>query len=106
MKAVVQEDRTGCAVACVAALTARSYASVKRDAAKLGIEVSDPKLWSETQHIRRLLSHYGFSAGEKETFVDWTDLPDRALLAIKWHIEPTGPAWHWVIFARDEKRAV
>jgi len=28
-------------------------------------------------------------------------LPDRALLAIKWHLEKDIPYWHWVVFVRD-----
>jgi hypothetical protein len=32
-------------------------------------------------------------------------LPNQALLAIKWHVEKTGPAWHWVVFVREGPRA-
>jgi hypothetical protein len=103
MKAVVQEDRTGCAIASVAALTGQSYVSVKRAAAKLGISVNDPTLWSDPQPMRTLLASCGLTAGRKEEpFRSWADLPSRALLAIKWHREKSGPAWHWVVFARNE----
>jgi ABC-type bacteriocin/lantibiotic exporter with double-glycine peptidase domain len=102
MKPVVQQDRTGCALASVAAITGASYLRIKKEAATLGIHVSDPKLWSDTQHVRRLLTHLGIDAGENEQpFVSWEMLPARALLAIKWHEEKAGPAWHWVVFARD-----
>jgi hypothetical protein len=102
MTPVVQRDCTGCGIASAAALTTRSYTAVKKDAAKLGIAVSDARLWSDTKHVRRLLAHYGISVGRhEENFVSWQALPDRALLAIKWHREKTGPAWHWVVFARD-----
>lgn len=103
MKPVVQEDATGCGIASVAAITGRSYQTVKRAAATLGIEVSDPLLWSDTAPVRRLLAHFRITAGRsEEKFASWDRLPDRALLAIKWHREKTGPAWHWVVFARDE----
>jgi hypothetical protein len=101
MKAVVQEDRTGCAIASVATLTGQSYSSVKKAAATLGISVDDPTLWSDPQPMRTLLASCGITAGRKEEpFRSWRDLPARALLAIKWHREKSGPAWHWVVFAR------
>jgi len=101
MKPVIQQDRTGCGIASVAALAGRTYAAVKQEAAQLGIAVSDARLWSDTRHIRRLLAHFGIPAGRQEDFVSWSSLPDRALLAIKWHREKHGPAWHWVVFVRD-----
>lgn len=102
MKAVVQQDRTGCGIASVAALTGQSYAAVKKAATRLGIGVSDPTLWHDTAHVRRLLAHFQLPAGKtEEKFTSWRALPDCALLAIKWHREKTGPAWHWVVFVRD-----
>jgi len=103
MKAVVQEDRTGCGIASIAALTGQSYAAAKAAAAKLGILVEDPKLWSDTRLMRKLLAFFGIGAGRKEEpFRSWDELPVRALLAIKWHREKTGAAWHWVVFVREE----
>ena len=103
MKPVVQEDRTGCAIASIAALTQEKYQAVRRAAKELGISVDDSQLWTDTGHVRKLLARYGVRAGAKEEpFRSWAGLPDRALLAIKWHREKSGPAWHWVVFARDE----
>jgi hypothetical protein len=102
MKPVIQQDRTGCGIASVAALTNQTYAVVKKTAAGLGIAVNYSSLWSDTAHIRRLLAHFSISVGKREEdFVSWSALPDCALLAIKWHRDKTGPAWHWVVFVRD-----
>ncbi len=101
MTPVIQQDRTGCAIACVAALAGQTYSAVKQEAAQLGIAVSDARLWSDTWHVRRLLAHFGIPAGRQQDFVSWDSLPDHALLAIKWHREKDGPAWHWVVFVRD-----
>lgn len=102
MRPVVQQDRTGCAIASVAVLADESYRTVKQAAAALGIQVADAQLWSDTRHMRRLLARFQIEAGgAEEPFVAWDRLPDTALLAIKWHREKTGPAWHWVVFARD-----
>lgn len=107
MRAVVQEDRTGCGVACVAAITNQKYTDVKRAAAYLGVSVENPKLWSDTQAVRKLLASFGISVGQKEEpFCAWDLLPTRALLAIKWHREKAGPAWHWVVFERSKSGSV
>lgn len=102
VKAVAQHDRTGCGIASVAALAGQSYATVKRAAAALGIAVTDASLWSDTAPVRRLLACFGLSAGKATVFRSWRALPDLALLAIKWHRGKTGPAWHWVVFVRDD----
>lgn len=62
MQAVVQEDLTGCGIASVAVLAGQSYQQVRRVAGELGIDVQDPRLWSGTVHVRRLLGHYGIRA--------------------------------------------
>lgn len=103
MKAVIQEDRTGCAIACVAALARQTYPNVKDAATKLGIDVRDSRLWTSTRHMRTLLKRFGFVAGRvEEPFVSWDELPNRALLAIKWKRDAIGGAWHWVVFIREK----
>jgi hypothetical protein len=68
----------------------------------MGIFADDESLWSETAHVRKLLNHFGISAGYRETpFRSWESLPDLALLAIKWRLEHGRPYWHWVVFVRE-----
>ena len=45
MKPVIQEETTGCAVACSAALAGISYKSAKSIANNLGIYATDNQLW-------------------------------------------------------------
>ena len=102
MRPVVQQDRTGCAIASVAAIVGESYRAVKQTAAGLGIDVRDAKLWRDTRPVRQLLASYRVTVARKQTpFTSWAALPSCALLAIKWHRERTGPAWHWVVFVRE-----
>jgi hypothetical protein len=101
MNPVVQQDRTGCGIASVAVLAHENYRTVKTAAAELGIAVTDPKLWSDTRPVRRLLARFRLAARKEKPFTSWTSLPDCALLAIKWYREKAGPAWHWVVFVRD-----
>jgi len=102
VKPVVQLERTGCGIASVAALAGVSYGEAKRVANGMGIFANDAGLWSQTNHVRRLLRHYRFRASERAMpFVSWSSLPDRALLAIKWRHEKGAAFWHWVVFVRD-----
>ena len=104
MNPVVQDERTGCGIASVAALAGVSYARAKAQAARLGISAEDPKLWSDTKYVRTLLGEFGLStSGKQRKFHSWERLPDLALLAIKWHLEKGKPYWHWVVFVREEE---
>ena len=104
MKPIVQEERTGCGIASVAALAGVSYARVKAQAARLGICAEDPRLWSDTTYVRILLAERGMSVSREEhKFVSWQALPERSLLAIKWHREKGKPCWHWVVFVREKE---
>lgn len=102
MKAVVQEEETGCGIAAVATIARQSYANTKIKANALGIFAEDEKLFSETSHVRKLLGDYGIQVADKELAFDaWEKLPDLALLAIKYHEEEGIPFWHWVVFSRE-----
>lgn len=106
MKAVVQREKTGCGIASVAALAGVGYGRAKAEANRLGIFAEDPRLWSDPGYVRTLLRRFGISvAREERKFVSWEKLPDRALLAVKWHREKGKPFWHWVVFARENGSA-
>lgn len=105
MEPVVQEETTGCGIAATAALADVSYAEAKRKANGLGIYAADTALWSETEHVRKLLREFGISVSPKETpFESWERLPDQALMAIKWRMEQGKPFWHWVVFVSSGGR--
>ncbi len=75
-------------------------------ASVLGIHASDTSLWSDTEYVRTLLREFGISASPQEKpFESWEQLPDKALLAIKWRIEQGKPFWHWVLFVRENGEA-
>lgn len=104
IQAVVQEERTGCGIASVAAIAGVSYGEAAALAASLGIHASDASLWSDTASVRRLLAAYGLAAWPREIpFSSWQELPACALLAIKWRLLAGMPHWHWVVFVRDRQ---
>ena len=102
MKPVVQEEKTGCAIASSAAIAGVSYKEARKNAHSIGMYAEDSNLWSETNFIRKLIKKFGIKTGKKEIpFTGWESLPNCALLSIKWHIERGKPHWHWVVFVRE-----
>jgi len=83
---VLQEDSTGCGLACVATVAGVRYQEVKKVAGQLGIEVLDSRLWSDPTYVRTLLKHFGIAtSSHTQLFSSWDTIPPLALLAIKWH---------------------
>ena len=106
MRAVVQEERTGCGIACAAAIAGISYQEAKQRAGDLGICSADQALWSDSEYVCRLLADLGWDTGREELpFTGWDSLPDRALLAIRWRMVQAKPFWHWVVFVREDGKA-
>ena len=102
LKPVVQEEKTGCGIACVATLAGITYSSSKKVANRQGIYADDSNLWSNTEYVKRLCASLNIRvAAKKAPFKSWKSLPDYALLAIKWHIESGTPFWHWTVFVRE-----
>lgn len=107
MEPVIQEETTGCGLACVATIAGTSYATIKEMANRMGIFAEDHRLYSDTAYVRTLLASFGFRTSEQEApFVSWATLPELALLATKWHLENDKPYWHWVVYCRHHDQPV
>jgi hypothetical protein len=105
VKPVIQEEKTGCAIACAAAIAGKTYQETRKIANGMGIYANDSDMWSKTNLVRKLLAELRIkTASRKKPFVTWESLPNCALLSIKWHLESGKPFWHWVIFVREKGR--
>ena len=99
----MQEQRTGCGIAAVAAIAGVNYGKARAVAASVGISAHDPRLWSETERVRRLAAAFRIEISRKiQPFRSWHHLPDCALLATKWHLNERRPFWHWAVFVREQ----
>ena len=106
MKPVVQEEKTGCAIACSATIAGVSYKEARKIANSIGMYAQDSALWSKTNFIRKLLKEFGIKTGKKEIpFANWESLPNCALLSIRSHIEHGKPHRHWVVFVRESGKS-
>jgi hypothetical protein len=101
LKSVIQEETSGCGIASVANILGKTYPEMKAIANAMGIYAEDKSLWSNTQYVRKMLSHAGAEISPAEhPFESWSMLPDLALLPIKHHQEGGKNVWHWVVFKR------
>ena len=101
LEPVIQDETTGCGIASVANILGKSYSEMKAIANSMGIYAEDPSLWSDTQHVRQMLSSAGVATSPDEIpFQSWEKLPDLALLSIKYHQKGNNNFWHWVVFMR------
>lgn len=101
LKCVIQEEPTGCGIASVANILGKTYSEMKATANAMGIYAEDKSLWSDTQFVRKMLSHAGIEMSTNEIpFESWRALPDLALLSIKFHQKEGKNFWHWVVFKR------
>ena len=106
MKAVIQEETTGCGIASVANILGKTYSEMREIANGMGIFASDKLLWSETQYVRDMLFASGIETSDDEIpFESWDALPDLALLSIKHHQEDGKNFWHWVVFKRIDGKS-
>lgn len=83
LKPVIQEEATGCGIASVANILGKTYPEMKAAANALGIYAEDQSLWSDTQYVRRMLSHMGV-----ETSPDEIPL-NRGMHCLIWHYCPS-----------------
>ena len=98
---VIQEDETGCGIACVAMLSKRPYAQVKSLANELNIDVSNTELYTDTAYVRQLLEVHKVKADATEQpFESWDTLPEKCLLALRISEEENAEGWHWTVFER------
>lgn len=74
---------------------------------KMGIHADDKRLYTTIEPMRHLLAELGVRGADSVSpFERWGQLPNRCLLATKWHIEAELPHWHWVVFWRDGSESV
>jgi len=106
LKPILQEEATGCGIASVASILGKTYQEMRIIANGMGIYAEDKSLWSDTQHVRKMLAKAGVKTSAEEIpFESWRGLPDLALLSIKHHQEDGKNFWHWVVFKREGSRS-
>lgn len=97
-KIVVQEDTTGCGIACAAMLAGKTYHAAKKRAKGLGLFPDDRTLYSDICDLRPLLESYNIRLGKKVPFRNWKEVPSPAIVAIKYRDGVDASSWHFAVF--------
>lgn len=111
MKRIIQKDRSGCGIACVAMITNKTYESVRDVAIEKGFRRKEhirmvkkqggkEPLFTSTNDLRKLAEYFGvvINCKKRKKFKSWEDLPNTAIMAVKWNKKKD--LWHWVVFKR------
>ncbi|WP_308318795.1 cysteine peptidase family C39 domain-containing protein, partial [Vibrio metschnikovii] len=101
MRRVVQQDRTGCGLACIAILAGTEYSNVKDRALDLFNLESSDEFYTNASELQKLGQEFNLNVGAKRrVFKGFNALPDLAILAINYR--ENEDTWHWVVYCRDE----
>lgn len=96
MKRVVQDDPTGCGLACVAQMTGATYSEVFNIAVKILAFEHDGTFYTTIFDLRLLLSDFGYTLSRNMTFKSYDSISPLAIL----EIERSGDHNHWVVLVK------
>ena len=105
IKLVLQEDPSGCGIACLAIILGCSYSRAKSLA--FGATYPGYDFRTTTKDLVRVLRSQGASVHDRLTRSsgNWSDLPDLCIVKIvEGGCAPRD--WHWVVFARGVRGSV
>ncbi len=99
-KRVIQDDSTGCGLACVAMLSGYSYAHVRKKAIEKKILQTNGDFYTNFSDIRNLLIEFKITAGERKLKRQWKNLPLKSIVEINFNKDTKN--WHWVVCINEE----
>jgi ABC-type bacteriocin/lantibiotic exporter with double-glycine peptidase domain len=100
MKHIMQDNNTGCGLACIAMLTGNSYEDVRDKIIAEGIKKSPEKLYTNFKELVRIGEMFGLKLKYKRKPGQWSDIKGRAIVATDYHANKK--YWHWVVFENVE----
>jgi len=96
MKRIVQENGTGCGIACAAMIAGTSYARAKRVALQEGVVDERPPYYTTSADLVRLLAALGARAERPRKVVRWPSVSGLSIVGIGYN--RTSDTWHWVVY--------
>jgi len=96
MERIIQEDATGCGLACVAMVAETTYAEVRQVAVEsLGFDTAGP-FYTFNYDLRYMLAEYGYGLSRCTSFKSYAPIGPLSIL----EIERTGKNNHWVLLVK------
>ncbi|MFA6179952.1 MAG: cysteine peptidase family C39 domain-containing protein [Candidatus Methylopumilus sp.] len=105
MKQVIQEDSTGCGLACVAMIVGTRYKTIKKQAHELLHDWSfgSRSFYTEAMHLKTLLKAHSIEYGNYRWTDNWLQIKaELAIAAI--NLQKKGN-WHGVVFKQQANDA-
>ncbi|NML29020.1 cysteine peptidase family C39 domain-containing protein [Zoogloea dura] len=105
MKRVIQEDSTGCGLACIAMIVGTRYKTIKKQAHELLHDwpSRSRSFYTEAAHLKTLLKAHSIEYGNYRRTDNWPQIKvELAIAAI--NLRKNGN-WHWVVFKQQNNDA-
>jgi len=96
MNRIIQEDNTGCGLACVAMVTGKSYQEIKLLAIHLNICNEKGPYYTRAKDICSLLKYYRIGFSKVRHVKNWSSINDNSIVAINY--DEKLDTWHWVVY--------
>jgi ABC-type bacteriocin/lantibiotic exporter with double-glycine peptidase domain len=98
---VIQEDVTGCGLACIAMLSHKTYDDIKDCILSKGIIKSKKNFMTNNSQIIRIGKEFGVTLEKRKKFQRWNDIPSTSLVSINFRHIKSKSEWHWIVFVKE-----
>lgn len=101
IKRVIQQDSTGCGIACIAMVAGISYSEAKRITLNNRIlKKSVKNFYTTTKDLVNILNSIGIESSKGRKVRYWSSINTISIVGIN-YLETTN-TWHWVVFIPNE----
>lgn len=101
IKKVMQRDRFGCGVACVAMVTGKPYSYARTLFTERGLGAKKKPFSTNFSELRHCLEQLGIDS-ELRRWSNWDAIDGLGIVAVSTSLGPTNRNWHWVVAERHE----
>lgn len=96
---VIQEDPTGCGIACIAMLVKEPYSYVKKILLKNYFFENSNVFYTNSSDLRIGMEIFGIKSKKARAIKYWSTIKDLSIVAINYSEKSN--TWHWVIYVPD-----
>ena len=102
IKRILQEDATGCGLACIAMIVGETYAEVKKIALDNEILEEKRTFYTTSSDLITILDHFHVKAKKGRKVSHWPSVQTLSIVAINY--KENNDSWHWVVYVPDENQ--
>lgn len=102
IKRIIQDDATGCGLACVAMIVDETYAEVKKVALDNGFFENKRTFYTISSDLITLLDYFRVKAKKERKGSHWLSVQSVSIVAI--NFRKNSNSWHWVVYVPDENQ--